>query len=116
MSTPRPKPDCQRLGLSDAQLASLTGFTSRAAKAVAHLREAWLSADAENARAIASALRALFAESHSFQRNRELFLDVLKAEHERGGELLAKLWPQPWTQAEEDRRMGQPHHGHEDES
>lgn len=65
-------------GLEDAELASLTGFTSRASRAVAHLREAWLSADSNNAAAVERALYELFRE-HSFQRNKQLMLNVLTA-------------------------------------
>lgn len=63
-------------GLEDAELASLTGFTSRASRALAHLREAWLSADESNGRAIEIALSELF-RGQSFQRNKHLFLTVL---------------------------------------
>ena len=63
-------------GLEDAELASLTGFTSRASRALAHLREAWLSADESNATAIEAALVELF-RGQSFQRNKALFLVVL---------------------------------------
>lgn len=63
-------------GLHDEELASLTGFTSRASRAVAHLREAWLSADSDNADAIERALHELF-RGHSFQRNKQLMLNVL---------------------------------------
>jgi hypothetical protein len=65
-------------GLHNKELASLTGFTSRASRAVAHLREAWLSADNDNAAAIERALYELF-RGHSFQRNKELMLNVLTA-------------------------------------
>lgn len=63
-------------GLHDAELASLTGFTSRATKMLAHLRESWLSADEENGAAIERALWELF-QAHSFKRNKELMINVL---------------------------------------
>lgn len=63
-------------GLQDAELASLTGFTSRASRMLAHLRECWLSADDSNGTAIEAALEELF-KGQSFQRNRAMFLVVL---------------------------------------
>lgn len=66
----------ENLGLTDAEGASLTGFTTPAIKALAHLREAWSRADADNARAIEEALRVLLT-GHSFVRNREIVLKVL---------------------------------------
>lgn len=63
-------------GLDDAELASLTGFTSRASRMVAHLRESWLSADPGNGDAIEKAIWELF-RGHSFQRNKALFIRVL---------------------------------------
>lgn len=67
--------DAER-GLDDVELASLTGFTSRASRALAHLRESWLSADNSNATAIESCLVELF-RGQSFQRNKSTFLRVL---------------------------------------
>ena len=63
-------PDCRRLGLSRAQAAALTGFTGRAAAALAHLREAWTVADPDNRRAVEAAIRALLA-AHSFRDRRD---------------------------------------------
>ncbi len=63
-------------GLNEHELASLTGFTSRASRMLAHLRECWLSADDSNGRAIEIAIVELF-RGQSFQRNRELFILVL---------------------------------------
>lgn len=73
------KPDCHRdnLGLDEAELASLTGFTSHAVAALAHLREAWLTADDGNAHAIEEAIGALF-QGHSFAANQALFERVLR--------------------------------------
>lgn len=69
--------DCEEnLGLEDAERGALTGFTRRAAQALAHLREAWLVADTDNARAVEAAIAELF-NGHSFQRNRGLFERVL---------------------------------------
>ncbi len=39
------KPDCHDLGLLSHQYAALTGFSGRAIRALAHLREAWCVAD-----------------------------------------------------------------------
>lgn len=64
-------------GLEEAELASLTGFTSRASRMLAHLRECWLSADESNGAAIERALVELF-RGQSFQRNKALFLIVLR--------------------------------------
>lgn len=44
---PKPKPAChsKNLGLERKELACFSGFTSHGFYALAHLREAWLSAD-----------------------------------------------------------------------
>lgn len=63
-------------GLDDTELASLTGFTSRASRMLAHLREAWLSADDSNSTAIEAALVELF-RGQSFQRNKAMFIRIL---------------------------------------
>jgi hypothetical protein len=57
-------------------MASLTGFTSRASRMLAHLRECWLNADDSNAIAIQLALSELF-RGQSFQRNKAMFIHVL---------------------------------------
>lgn len=67
---------CDLSFLPDEQRAALTGFTSRAFEALAHLREAWLAADADNARAIESAIRALLI-GHSFKRHQDLVTQIL---------------------------------------
>lgn len=87
--------DChrKRLGLTNDELAMLTGFTSRMVAALAHLREAWIAADGQNARAIEHALRVLFAESHSLHDNAETMIKVLLHSHERGDEMLRGLRP-----------------------
>ncbi|MGH9811505.1 MAG: hypothetical protein ACRD4T_00065 [Candidatus Acidiferrales bacterium] len=72
-----PARECPELGLDDSERAVLTGFTFRAAQALAHLRDTWSVADADNAAAIETALKLLFAQSHSFRRNRDVFLRVL---------------------------------------
>jgi sulfite reductase beta subunit-like hemoprotein len=58
--------DFDRLGLTDGQLAALTGFTTRAVRALAHLREAWVNADSDNAEAVEASIRAL-VQGHSFE-------------------------------------------------
>lgn len=91
MRTPTPKPDCHpsNVGLHDAERAALTGYTSRAIKALAHLREAWCSADLNNARSIERAIAELL-QGHSFREgtNRNLATLVLRHGHERGNELM----------------------------
>jgi hypothetical protein len=59
-------PDCDRdsLGLAERQLAALTGFTSRAVRALAHLREAWAVGDDDNRDAVEAGIRAL-VQGHS---------------------------------------------------
>lgn len=56
---------CELLGIAEDDLGLLSGFTSRAFPALAHLREAWCVADASNRVAIEGALRALML-GHSF--------------------------------------------------
>ncbi len=58
--------DCDELGLTDDQHAALTGFSGRAVRALAHLREAWCGADPQNRECVARAIRALLA-AHSLQ-------------------------------------------------
>lgn len=86
--------DCEEnLGLEDAERGALTGFTRRAAQALAHLREAWLVADTDNARAVEAAIAELF-NGHSFSgKNRELFEHVLinGMDEEIASNLLARL-------------------------
>jgi hypothetical protein len=77
------KPDCHRdnLGLHESQLAALTGFTGRAVRALAHLREAWVGADDDNADAVEASIRAL-VQGHSLADNethRRICRDVLRA-------------------------------------
>ena len=67
---------CRRLGLKQRQAAALTGFTSRVCGALAHLREAWRNADADNRRTVETAIRSLL-EGHSLQQQRELAVLVL---------------------------------------
>jgi hypothetical protein len=86
------KPDCDReyLGLTDDQLAALTGFTGRAVRALAHLREAWCIADANNMDAVEASIRALL-QGHSMERIRGICADVLRAglgEDEQAPQLL----------------------------
>jgi hypothetical protein len=71
-------PDCKQLGLSDSQRAALTGFTGRAVRALAHLREAWCGADPHNRRAVEASIRALL-DGHSLQEIREICVCVLSA-------------------------------------
>lgn len=56
---PRHEGDCDRLGFSEAHYAALTGFSGRAVRALAHLREAWCGADARNMIHVEAAIRAL---------------------------------------------------------
>ena len=56
--------------------AALTGFTGRMAKALSHLRDAWISADAEHARTIEEAL-SVFARSHSMRSQRRSMETIL---------------------------------------
>jgi hypothetical protein len=62
----RDTPDCKNLGLTTAQRGALTGFSRRAVQALAHLREAWCSADPDNQRAVEASIRALL-DGHSLQ-------------------------------------------------
>lgn len=84
--------DCNtdRMGLDDADFPTLTGFSSRAFAALAHLREAWLSADAQNARAIEAAIRALMY-GHSFADHKDEVIKILAFNHERWPELGARV-------------------------
>jgi hypothetical protein len=76
--------DCaQYLGIQEEDLGMLTGFTSRAFAALAHLREAWLSADPDNRRAIEAGLVALMF-GHSFADNVDLIAQVLSARMDPG--------------------------------
>lgn len=59
MATRRHHHDCDALGLTDRQRAALTGFSARAVKALAHLREAWCGADPMNEPYMVQAIRAL---------------------------------------------------------
>lgn len=84
------KPDCdeENLGLSEDQLGELSGFTGRAFAALAHLREAWLVADENNAQAIEVALQALL-HGHSFADNHDLVRAVLT--HGMGTDVRAEM-------------------------
>lgn len=73
--TTRP-PDCDLSFLPPAQAAALGGFTSRAFRALGHLREAWCVADDSNARAIESAIRDLLT-GHSFRDHQALVTQIL---------------------------------------
>ncbi|HYZ88311.1 MAG TPA: hypothetical protein VE620_03340 [Myxococcales bacterium] len=85
-------PDCQRLGLTDGQYAALTGFTGRAVRALAHLREAWSVADQDHAAAIELAIRAI-VDARELRRIQPLCARVLTAgfDEGRGAELLARV-------------------------
>jgi hypothetical protein len=74
------KPDCHHsnLGLTRSQRAALTGFTHRAVAALAHLREAWCSADPDNRAAVEASIRALL-DGHSMHDIRDGCADVLRA-------------------------------------
>lgn len=56
-----PKPVCADLGLAPAEKACLTGFSYRAACALAHLRAAWLSADPAKQERMLDAMHAILA-------------------------------------------------------
>jgi hypothetical protein len=110
----RQKAECIALsGLDDADLAASTGFTRRAWAALVHLREAWISADPSNARAIELAIAALLT-GHSFADNLDTVERILRAHHERGDELMGAIAivdrPKPKTGAERyfDERMKDP--------
>lgn len=66
------------LGIPEDDLGLLSGFTSRAFAALAHLREAWCSADYYNRTAIERGLIELMA-GHSFSENPYLVACVLSA-------------------------------------
>lgn len=70
--------DCRNLGLTDAQLAGLTGFTGRAVPALAHLREAWVIADAGNRAAVEVSIRVLLL-GHSMREIPHMSAAVLRA-------------------------------------
>lgn len=81
MAKPQCEHDCRsdRLGLQQEQLGALTGFTRRAFAALAHLREAWLVADAGNVRGVEAAIRGLL-ESRSMREARGLVAQALRNE------------------------------------
>lgn len=66
--------DCTRT-LEAVPTAHLTGFSTRAAAALVHLREAWIAADHENRRHVVAAIAALL-ESRSF-REPSSYADIL---------------------------------------
>jgi len=68
--------DCDLGFLAEQKRAALTGFSSRAFRALGHLREAWCMADDGNARAIEAALRELM-RGHSFEKHRDLVTEIL---------------------------------------
>ena len=72
----RDERDCDALGLTDAQRAALTGFSGRAIRALAHLREAWCGADPRNRVRVEEAIRAL-VRTHSLQEIRRSCAVVL---------------------------------------
>jgi hypothetical protein len=76
-------PDCEQLGLTDDQRGVLTGFTGRAVRALAHLREAWCGADPDNRRAVEACIRALL-DGHSMQEIRSTCVRVLGAGLDEG--------------------------------
>lgn len=59
---------CARLGLESDDLAALTGYTSKALRALAHLREAWAGGDDNNAGSVVKAICELL-HGHSFRDN-----------------------------------------------
>jgi hypothetical protein len=69
-------------------MAALTGFTWRAVRALAHLREAWCVADPRNRAAVEAGIRALLA-AHSLRDMPRSCAQVLGAglEAERAREL-----------------------------
>lgn len=67
------------LGLTEAELAGLTGFTWPMMRMVAHVREAWDHADTGNRSAIVSGLLVMIDEGHSFKRNKRIIAKVLSA-------------------------------------
>ncbi len=75
--------DCDQLGLTDDQRAALTGFSGRAVRALAHLREAWCGADPHNRAAVEAAIRALL-RGHSLVEIRALCAATLTAGLDRG--------------------------------
>jgi hypothetical protein len=88
--------DCHpyHLGLKPNERAALTGFSWRAIAALAHLREAWISADGGNAKAIEAAIRVLLSESHSLRDDcAQLAVKVLLHGHMRGAEMLKAIRP-----------------------
>ncbi len=70
--------DCDQLGLSDDQRAALTGFSGRAVRALAHLREAWCGADPHNRDSVEAAIRALL-RGHSLVEIRSICASTLSA-------------------------------------
>ena len=72
------EPDCEQLGLTDSQRGVLTGFTGRAVRALAHLREAWCGADPDNRRAVEASILALL-DGHSMKEIRGICVCVLGA-------------------------------------
>lgn len=73
---PRFSPPCARLGLETKDRAALTGYTSKAVAALAHLREAWAGADNDNRASITKALCQLL-HGHSFRENWRRVASVL---------------------------------------
>ena len=84
--------ECDVLGLTDHERATLTGFTWRTVRALAHLREAWCGADPDNRRAVEASIRALL-EGHSMRDMPAICAHVLGAGLDEGqhATLLARV-------------------------
>jgi hypothetical protein len=91
------RPDCDDLGLLSHQYAVLTGFSGRAIRALAHLREAWCVADPQNAAQVAAAIRVLLL-SHSLAEIRSLCARVLThgLDDGRAAEMLTAVGLPTW--------------------
>lgn len=69
--------DCDHeLGLDTLDRARLGGFSLRAMQALAHLREAWCQADAQNRVVVEAAIQTLLA-SHTLRTHYALCFKVL---------------------------------------
>lgn len=75
--------------------AALTGFSTRAVAALAHLQDAWTVADIENRRFIEDAMRELLACLRRFSNHRDLVREVLRyrLDDEIAAELEAAVMP-----------------------
>lgn len=81
------KKECEQHGLSDSELACLTGYSYRAISALCHLREAWIVSDDTRRPLVEIACGALL-ESLDDLRLSALGENVLRHSNGYGGKLV----------------------------